>query len=99
MADKIRVSFSGLVRNALGIQEEELPVADGMRVRDLIDELWHRHGNAFAYSVLNRNGSLRANAQVFLDNRDVADMAGLDTKLEDYAEAFISVVVYPEEGG
>ncbi len=99
MADTIRISYSGLIRNALGVHEEDVPVADGMVVRDLLKELWQRHGNAFARSVLNRNGGLRANAQMLLGGRDIREIDGLDTKLGGHADAYISVIVHATEGG
>lgn len=96
---KVKVSYFGLVQNAVGLREEELQLPAGSSIRGMLEALGERHGNTFRYGVLTSDGKLRPTTRVLLNGRDVEELGGLDTRLKGSAEVSITVVVYPVEGG
>lgn len=58
-----------------------------------------RHGLPFQESVFKQNGELRATAQVCVDDCDINELKGFDTRLSSEEKVMILVGVYPPEGG
>jgi molybdopterin converting factor small subunit len=96
---EIRVSYLGLLRNVVGDGEETLRATPDTTVGQLIDRLAERHGEALRQSLFRRDGRLRTFAQVCVDDRDIDDLQGLDTRLDAGEEVSLVVGVYPAEGG
>jgi molybdopterin converting factor small subunit len=99
MKTHLHVSYLGLVRNVIGCNEEDLDVVAGTTVGQLIGLLIKEHGSPFQQSVLKQSGELRAMAQVCVNDRDIDDLQGLDTRLGEGEQISIVVGVYPPEGG
>ncbi len=49
--------------------------------------------------ILTADGHLQPLAAVHLNGRDISEINGLDTKLEDNSELSIAVITYPVGGG
>jgi molybdopterin converting factor small subunit len=96
---EIRVSYLGLLRNVVGDGEETVRAGADTTVGQLIDRLAERHGDALRDSLYRRDGRLRTFAQVCVDDRDIDDLDGLDTRLDGGGEVSLVVGVYPAEGG
>jgi len=99
MNTHLHVSYLGLVRNVIGRNQEELDVLAGTTVGQLLGLLIEEHGPPFKQSVLKQSGELRAMAQVCVDDRDIDELEGLETRLASGQQISIVVGVYPPEGG
>ena len=99
MKTHLHVSYLGLVRNVIGRSEEDLDVLSGTTVGQLLSLLSAAHGPPFKQSVLKPSGELRAMAQVCVNDRDIDDLQGLETRLGQGEQVSIVVGVYPPEGG
>ena len=99
MAVRVKVRYMGLVRNTVGIPEEEVALPDSSRVGELLTQLQQRHGDSFQYSLFSSNGQLRPMARVFIGEQEIGDMEGLDTPLRPGTEVSILLVVHPSAGG
>ena len=99
MKTRLHVSYLGLVRNVIGLSEEDLEVLAGATVGQLLAQLTARHGLPFRETVLNQSGELRSMSQVCVEDRDIDDLDGLDTKIDNGENVSIVVGVYPPEGG
>jgi len=99
MNTHLHVSYLGLVRNVIGRNQEDLDVLGGTTVGQLLGLLIEEHGPPFEQSVLKRSGELRATAQVCVDDRDIDELEGLETRLVSGQQISIVVGVYPPEGG
>jgi molybdopterin converting factor small subunit len=99
MKTQLHISYLGLVRNVIGRSEEDLDVLAGTTVGQLLCLLADKHGPPFRQSVLKQSGELRATAQVCLDDRDIDELQGFETRLGEAEQVSIVVGVYPPEGG
>ncbi len=99
MKTQLHISYLGLVRNVIGRSEEDLDVLAGTTVGQLLRLLGDKHGSPFKQSVLKQSGELRAMAQVCVDDRDIDELNGFDTRLGEDGQVSIVVGVYPPEGG
>jgi molybdopterin converting factor small subunit len=99
MPCRVVVSYLGLVRNVLGRREEEIEVAAGSTVGELLHRLAQKHGDPFEKTVFRNGGELRSMAQVCLNDRDINELQKFETKLGSEENVSIVVGVYPPEGG
>ena len=99
MNTHLHVSYLGLVRNVIGQSEEDLDVRADTTVGQLLGLLADKHGPPFKQSVFKPSGELRAMAQVCVDDRDIDELNGFDTRLGENEQISIVVGVYPPEGG
>lgn len=99
MKTHLHVSYLGLVRNVIARNEEDLDVLAGTTVGQLLLLLIAEHGPPFQRSVLKQSGELRAMAQVCVNDRDIDELQGLETRLGEGEQVSIVVGVYPPEGG
>lgn len=99
MDARVSVSYLGLVRNVIGCQEEEIRIPPGTTVGELLARLAERHGEPFRLSVFNRKGEPRATVLICVDDRDIDELTGVDTRLESNERISVVVGVYPPEGG
>ncbi len=86
----MRVNFYATLRPIVGGKTVELPVAPGITVRDLIDELVARYPRLRA-ELLDEHGSLYGHVHVFVNGRDAPYLADkLDTPVasEDHLDIF-----------
>jgi molybdopterin converting factor small subunit len=96
---RVWVSYLGLVRNVIGCQEEEVDVAPQSRVRELLAGLVERHGDPFRLSVFAKGEALRPTVLVCVNDQDIDELDGLETRLEQAERVSVVVGVYPPEGG
>ena len=55
MKTRLHVSYLGLVRNVIGLSEEDLEVLAGATVGQLLAQLTARHGLPFRETVFNKH--------------------------------------------
>lgn len=99
MEARIHVSYLGLVRNVIGCREEDLEVASGTTVGELLAMPAEKHGDPFRLSVLKGSGELRSMALVCVNDCDITQFEGFETKLRNGEKISVVVGVYPPEGG
>lgn len=99
MPVQVKVRYMGLVRNTIGIPEEEVTLSDNSRVGDLLTLLQKKNGDSFRYSLFSPNGQLRPMARVFIGEQEIGEMEGLNTPLVSETEVSILVTVHPSAGG
>lgn len=98
-SSRVKVAYMGLVRNALGISNEEIDLPPGSRVSDLLAALEARHGETFRYSVFSSNGQLRTLVRVFIAERNIDDLDGLNTVLDTGGGVYILLLDHSLGGG
>lgn len=99
MEQRVHVSYIGLVRNVIGCGEEDVEVVRGATIGQLLTQLISKHGLPFRESVFKQSGELRSMAQVCVEDRDIDELDGLQTKIDNSGNISIVVGVYPPEGG
>jgi len=99
MQERIHISYLGLVRNVIGCREEELEIAVGTTVGELLSKLAEKHGDPFRMSVFRESGELRSTALVCVNDRDIEQLQGFETRLGSGEKVSVVVGVYPPEGG
>lgn len=83
---KVNVKFSVMFRDAVGVTATSVDLA-GETVKDLINALIGQFGPQFGERVLDaKAGGLRRFVNVFVNGKDIRNLDGLDTKLEEGAE-------------
>ena len=95
----VSVSYLGLVRNVIGCREEEVEVAPGITVGELLARLIDKHGDPFRLSVFRSAKELRATTLICVNDCDIAQLQGFETRLERGEKLSVVVGVYPPEGG
>jgi len=95
----VRVSYLGLVRNVIGCREEALEVAPGITVGELLARLIEKHGDPFRASVFRSAKELRSTTLICVNDCDIAQLQGFETRLERGENLSVVVGVYPPEGG
>lgn len=97
--DRVQISYLGLVRNVIGCREEEVDLTPGSTVKELLDRLIEKHGDPFRQSVFRRDGELRSMAIVCVNDCDISQLQGFETRLGSGEKVSVVVGVYPPEGG
>ncbi|MEM3723178.1 MAG: molybdopterin-synthase adenylyltransferase MoeB [Candidatus Hadarchaeales archaeon] len=83
---KVHVKFSVMFKNMTGVTADTIETSNDT-VRGLIDALILKFGPQFGERVLDpKTGGLRRFVNVFVNGKDIRNLQGLDTKLEDGAE-------------
>ena len=95
----VSISYLGLVRNVIGCREEEVEVAPGITVGELLARLIDKHGDPFRLSVFRSATELRATTLICVNDCDIAQLQGFETRLERGEKLSVVVGVYPPEGG
>lgn len=99
MNGPVKVIYMGLVRNTLGISEEEVELPAGSRVRDLLSLLQERHGAGFQHSLFTRDDQLRPLAGVFIGEQNIQELNGMDTEVGPDSGVYILVLAHSAAGG
>jgi molybdopterin converting factor small subunit len=95
----LAVTYSGPIRDALGISGEQVGHRAGETVRAVVHELERRHGATFGDALLAGAGQLVPNAIVLLDGRDIRHGDGLETRVERPGELVILLMPAAAGGG
>lgn len=95
----MKVAYMGLLRNALGIGEEEVELPSGSRVSDLLSLLEKRHGEAFRNSVFAGSSKLRPLVRIFVGERSIDDLDGTNTRLEPGDGVYVLLLDHSLGGG
>jgi len=95
----VSVTYLGLARSMVDADGESIRPLSTMNVGDLLQLLSERHGPQFREGLYRRNGQLRSFIQICVDDRDIDELQGLRTPLDQGGEVSIVIGVYPLEGG
>ena len=95
----VKVLYFGLVQSAVGTPQEEITLAEGTRLGDLLDLLVQRHGEPLRAILLTRDGRLKSLARLMVDGKPASEMGGLEAQLGGSTEVCVLVRVDPMLGG
>ncbi len=97
---KVKVTYYGLMfKTILNDQEEECDIPDGTMVKGLLQLLAEKHGDEFRDIFITSNWQLVQDTVILVNQRNINEMDGLDTRLEDNSEVSITVILYTIDGG
>jgi molybdopterin converting factor small subunit len=96
---KVKVKYYGLIQNVVDNFESETCVSDDATVRELLESLAKRYGDKFRTMVFTSDQQLAPLTVIHLNGRDINEIGGLNTKVEDNSELSITVFVYIMIGG
>lgn len=88
-----------MLQIALGVKEEEIKFQNAATIGELLTLLAQKYGDVFRITVLKRNGSLRPLAKVFLSDKNIMELKGMNTALEADSEVCIFIEVEAPAGG
>lgn len=89
----VKVSYYGMIRHRMGHQEEEVNLSDGAMVKELVHLLAEKHGDEFKDNFLTSDWQLKPLARIHVNGRDINEIDGLDTHLEDNSEVFVALLL------
>lgn len=95
----IRILYFGLVRNIVKDAEEEIRLPAGCRVRDLVEALCKKHGEALHDALFTVEGTLTANTVLLLDGTNILYSNGLDTEIDTNQSLHILLTTTALAGG
>ena len=96
---RVKVIFFGLIRRHVAGKNEEVDLADGATVADLIDTLTRKYGAEFREHLINPDGTVKSEVFITVDGLNVAAREGLATALAAGAESNIVLVGPVVTGG
>ena len=77
----VRVLYFGLVRNVVKEAEEDISLPAGATVKELVEILCQKHGEALRDALFTVEGTLTANTILLLDGTNVQYSRGLETEI------------------
>lgn len=95
----VRVQYFGLARNLAGKPREEISLSHDASVREMLTCLIDKYGDGFRAALMTGDWRLRRYARIVLDNRDIRETNGLDTRIGSNSDASIIVMIDPIIGG
>ncbi|MBI4525338.1 MAG: MoaD/ThiS family protein [Deltaproteobacteria bacterium] len=95
----IQVLYFGLVRNVVAEAEEKITLPAGATVRDLVDALCCKHGDALRDALFTVEGTLIANAMIILDGTNIFYSKGLDTEIDGQQSLHVLLTTTAMAGG
>jgi len=95
----VRVLYFGLVRNVVKEAEEDVSLPAGSKVRDLVEILCRKHGEALRDALFTVEGTLTANTILLLDGNNIQYARGLDTGIGDDQALHILLTTTALAGG
>jgi molybdopterin converting factor small subunit len=94
----VRVLYFGPIQALARAPEDEVTLAPGATVRELVAELCARHGAAFREALLWPDGAPLPTVEILLDGSHIDHRAGMDTPIEDDGRVHV-VIMPPAFGG
>jgi len=95
----VRVLYFGLVRNVVKEAEEDISLPAGSKVRELVEILCRKHGEALRDALFTVEGTLTANTILLLDGTNIQYSRGLDTEIGDDQSLHILLTTTALAGG
>ena len=95
----VRVLYFGLVRNVVKEAEEDISLPAGATVRELVEILCRKHGEALRDALFTVEGTLTANTILLLDGTNIQYARGLDTEIDDDQSLHVLLTTTALAGG
>ena len=95
----VKVDYIGVIHHVLESTEEECIVPVGSTIKGLLQRLVKRHGQDFAACLFTPDGQLNHTVKVFLNNKDINRLQGLDTPITGKTQVYIVVGLMLIQGG
>lgn len=90
---KVKVIYYGMIWHKIGHHEEQVNLSDQATVRELVHLLVGKYGDKFRDNCLTPDFELRPLTKIHLNGRDINEIDGLDTRLDDNSEVFIALLL------
>ncbi|TAJ77766.1 hypothetical protein EPO44_20480 [bacterium] len=95
----IQVLYFGLVRNVVKEGEEKVILPAGATVRNLLELLCQRHGEALRDALFTVEETLTANTMILLDGTNILYAKGLDTEISNQQSLHVLLTTTAMAGG
>jgi len=95
---RVTVRYLGIIQRIVGTSEEEMEIAPGTKVRDLLQTLKKKYGEEMK-NALEDNHMLAGNTTILVDGKNAETIMGIDTLLEHAHNVQIVVMVPSSFGG
>lgn len=95
----IEVVYFGLVRNVVKQAEETVTIPAGSTVRELVEILCRKHGEALRDALFTADGTLVSSVMVLLDGTNVLYRKGLDTEIDGEQSMHVLLTTTAMAGG
>ncbi len=91
---EVSVVWYGLIPRNVERREGKIHISGSTIVRELLQSLVKRHhgDDAFRANIFTSDSRLQSNVVIQLNGRDINEIDGLNTKLEDNSELTITVL-------
>ncbi len=96
---KVKVNYYGLIRNIVDNREDESYSSDDGTVGEMLQSLVQKYGDEFRSMLLTPDWEPLLTTAIHLNGRDINEIDGLNTRLEDNNELSITVLAYATSGG
>ncbi len=83
----VEVKFLSRFRDITG--ERSINIENNGKLRDLIEILINKYGNAFKDALFDKDGELRDYMKILINGEDLQAIGGLDAKVKDNDEIII----------
>jgi len=94
---KIEVTYLGLIKEAVGVSKEEVFIPQGASVKELFETLMEQHKGLMPRLFGKNRSTLQPKVKVLLDDKDINEMEGLDTPLQNFSR--VTLVEFKLLGG
>ena len=96
---RVKINYYGLIQNMVDNREEEVDLPGEATVKELLRSLVQRHGDDFRSMILTPDWQLLITTVIYLDERDISEIDGIETKLRDGSTLNITVIAHVVVGG
>ena len=96
---QVKVIYHGLIKNKVDSHEDVIYISNGATVKELLYLLVERYGKEFRASLLASDWQLLPTTMIHLNDHDINEIDGLNTKLQDGSELCVTVMSYIIRGG
>lgn len=94
----VKVKFSVVFKDVTGIEETDIEINE-KTIENLLEVLIARFGSDFKEKVIDDDtGELRRFVNIFVNGKDIRNLSGLDTEVDDGAEVRLIPAVAGGEG-
>ncbi len=97
--NRVKVIYYGLIFSVTGNHDEEIDLPGEATIRGLLELLAERYGDRFRDNILSPYGEIQPHIVIQLNDRDITEINGIDTKLDDDNKLSITVLAFPVTGG
>ena len=96
---RVKINYFGLIQNIVDNREEEVDLLGETTVKELLRSLVQKYGDDFRSMILTPDWQLLVTTVIYLDERDISEIDGIETNLRDGSTLNITVIAHVAVGG